>query len=69
MCASSMNLNYLTGIIDFNKWQATGRSQEILTIDPLADKWISFGWKTIEMLDENGNIIPTLTLESLSSMN
>ena len=44
MLASAQHTSKLTVIIDYNKWQATGRSQEILSLDPLRDKWESFGW-------------------------
>ena len=44
MFASGQNLNNLTAIIDYNKWQATGRSQEVMALEPLAAKWESFGW-------------------------
>ena len=39
----------LTAIIDFNKWQATGRSQEVMALDPLAAKWDAFGWHAQEI--------------------
>ena len=39
----------LTAIIDFNKWQATGRSQEVMALDPLAAKWEAFGWHAQEI--------------------
>jgi len=42
-------LNNLTAIIDYNKWQATGRSQEVLQLDPLIDKWRAFGWDALEI--------------------
>lgn len=49
MFAAAQGLDHLTAIVDFNKWQATGRSQEVLQLDPLADKWISFGWVVTEV--------------------
>ena len=55
MLASSLRVNNLVAIIDFNKWQATGRSQEIMSLDPLVDKWISFGWQTLEVDGHNFN--------------
>ena len=42
-------LNNLTAIIDYNKWQATGRTQEVLQLDPLIDKWRAFGWDALEI--------------------
>ena len=38
----------LIGIIDYNKVQLTGRSSEILSLDPLDDKFKAFGWQTLE---------------------
>lgn len=49
LLASSQNVDNLTAIIDFNKWQATGRSKEVMAIDPLADKWQAFGWHVQEI--------------------
>ena len=39
----------LTVIIDYNKWQATDRSQQVMAIEPLSDKWKSFGWDIQEI--------------------
>jgi transketolase len=44
MLAAAQKVSTLTAIIDYNKWQATGRSQEIMALDPLAAKWEAFGW-------------------------
>ena len=44
MFAAGQNVNHLTAIIDYNKWQATGRSQEVMALEPLAAKWEAFGW-------------------------
>lgn len=53
MFASGQNLNKITVIIDFNKWQATARSCEVLGIEPLIEKWQSFGFKTFEIDGHN----------------
>ncbi len=49
MFASAKQLHNLTAIVDFNKWQATDRSEEVLSLSPLADKWHAFGWDTVEI--------------------
>ena len=49
MMAAAQKLERLMVIIDFNKWQATGRSEEIMAINPLKDKWDSFGWNSCEV--------------------
>ncbi len=43
------NLDNLITFIDYNKWQATGRSDEVMSLQPLADKWKTFGWSTYEI--------------------
>ena len=35
--------------MDFNGWQATDRSREVMAIEPLADKWRTFGWSAKEI--------------------
>ena len=52
LLSSKLNLNNLIVIVDYNKFQATGKSDEILNIKPLSKKWKSFGWDVIEC---NGN--------------
>lgn len=42
-------LDRLIAIVDFNKWQATGKSEEIMQLSPLKAKWDSFGWQTYEV--------------------
>ena len=49
MLAAAQKVDNLMVIIDFNKWQATGRSEEVLALAPLADKWRAFGWDTCEI--------------------
>ncbi len=49
MLASSQTVSNLTIAIDYNKWQATGRSDEVLALAPLADKWRAFGWCVAEI--------------------
>ena len=36
-------------MVDYNRWQATARSAETMQMDPLPDKWRSFGWETREI--------------------
>ncbi len=38
----------LVGIVDYNKVQLTGKSTDILCLDPLDDKFKAFGWQVIE---------------------
>ena len=49
MFAAGQRLDNVCAIIDFNKWQATGRSCEIMALEPLHEKWRSFGWSVYEI--------------------
>jgi transketolase len=49
MLAAAQRVSNLCVVVDFNKWQATGRSREVMALDPLADKWRAFGWNPIEV--------------------
>lgn len=49
MFAPSQRLTNLTAIIDYNKWQATGRSDDVMALDSLAEKWQAFGWHALEI--------------------
>jgi transketolase len=49
MFAPAKGLDNVCVIVDYNKWQATSRSEEVLQLGPLADKWKAFGWATHEI--------------------
>jgi transketolase len=58
--APAQKLGRLTVVIDYNKWQATGRSNEIMALESLAAKWSAFGWQASEV---DGHDIEALTRE------
>lgn len=49
MLAPIQGLSGVTVIVDYNKWQGTGRSDETLALAPLAEKWRAFGWDVCEV--------------------
>jgi transketolase len=49
MFAAAQKLENLLVVVDYNKWQATARSNETLMLAPLAEKWRAFGWDTYEV--------------------
>ena len=53
MFAHHQKLDNLIGFLDYNNAQIDGSTSDVCSIDPVADKWRSFGWHTIEV--ENGN--------------
>jgi transketolase len=54
MFAGKMKLNNLTQIIDRNNIQIDGFTEEIMPLEPLKEKYFSFGW---EVLEVDGNDI------------
>lgn len=49
MCAGKHGLANLTAIIDYNKLQSAGTTQEIQDLEPLADKWRAFNFAVAEV--------------------
>lgn len=56
--APAQRLDRLCVVIDYNKWQATGRSNEIMALSSLRDKWAAFGWNAQEV---DGHDLETLS--------
>ncbi|MCD6583834.1 MAG: transketolase [Candidatus Omnitrophica bacterium] len=48
MAAAHFKLDNLCGIVDYNRFQIDGRIEEIMNLEPLVNKWESFGWHTIQ---------------------
>jgi len=53
MFASARRIDNAAVIVDDNKWQATGRTDEIMALEPLAEKWRAFGWTAHEVDGHN----------------
>ena len=63
MAASHFKADTLTAILDYNKYQETGPISREMALEPLIDKWRSFGWSVGEV---DGHDIPAIT-EALKS--
>jgi len=65
MMAAGQKVNNLIVFVDFNKWQATDRSEEVMALEPFVDKWKAFGWDACE-IDGNdmGQIVEKLSKEN-----
>lgn len=59
MVANQNLLNNLVLIIDRNRFQSLGLTEEINALEPLKDKWCAFGWETIEV---DGHDLGQLTM-------
>ena len=57
MSASHYKLDNITALIDRNFVQIDGKNKDVMEIEPLADKWNSFGWNVINC---DGNNISEL---------
>ncbi|WP_026560681.1 MULTISPECIES: transketolase [Bacillaceae] len=49
MAASQYKLDNLTAIIDRNRLQITNTTEDVMGLEPLGDKWRSFGWEVVEV--------------------
>lgn len=49
MFAAHYKLDHLTVILDCNRQQLDGWTEEILSIEPLGEKWRTFGWHVLDI--------------------
>ena len=53
MSANHFKLDNLIAIVDRNGLQIDGSTEEIMALEPLAEKWKAFGWEVIEVDGSN----------------
>lgn len=53
MFASANKLSNLVGVIDRNNIQINGMTESVMPLEPLADKWRTFGWHVLEVDGHN----------------
>ena len=63
MAAAHHRLDNLVAIVNRNRFQ-TGRTEEMMKLEPLADKWCSFGW-AVKTIDGHDMVEVVETLESV----
>lgn len=49
MSAANFKLGNLTAIVDRNKLSLDGATEDVMKLEPFADKWRAFGWNVIEI--------------------
>ncbi len=49
MFAGNRDLDNLVAICDYNHLQIDGSTEEVMDLEPLADKWRAFNWEVMEM--------------------
>jgi transketolase len=57
LTSAHFKLDNVCAVVDYNKFQIDGRTDEIKSLEPLKDKWKAFGWEVIEV---NGHEIKEL---------
>lgn len=67
LCAGKHRLSNLTVIVDYNKHQSYASTAEVQDLEPLADKWRSFGFATREVdghaIEELRSVLSALPLD------
>lgn len=53
MAAAHHDLKNLVAIVDCNGVQINGWTNDVMTVEPIADKWRSFGWRTVDVNGHN----------------
>ena len=59
MFSSHHKLDNLCAIIDYNKMQSDDYNENIIGLEPLIDKWKSFGWNVFDIDGHNFDEIKT----------
>lgn len=57
MAGSHYQLDNLIALIDYNRLQIDGTNDEVMGVEPLADKWKAFGWHVLEIDGHNVDAI------------
>ncbi len=57
MCGAFHKMDNVVAIVDYNGIQLDGFVKDIMEVAPLADKWRSFGWHTLEI---DGHSFPAI---------
>lgn len=52
MCAAHYKLDNIIAIVDRNQYMIDGKTEDVMSLEPFADKWRAFKWNVIEC---NGN--------------
>ena len=66
--AAHNKLDNLIVIVDYNKHQACGRTNEVLNLEPLDKKWSSFGWVVQEIDGHNLEKLKKLDFPIMNSV-
>lgn len=65
MSGNHYKLDNLVAIIDRNTLQISGKTEEVMSLEPMRERWEAFGWEVIEV---NGNNMSEL-IEMFENLN
>lgn len=57
MFAAHNKIGNLIAILDCNGWQIDGKTEEIMNLNPVAEKWRAFGWQALKIRGHDFNEI------------
>ncbi|MDP3729524.1 MAG: transketolase [bacterium] len=57
MSAAHFKLDNLVAVVDYNKWQGFGRTDDVLSLEPFRKKWEAFGWAVKEINGHDFNAL------------
>lgn len=61
MAAAHLGLDNLTAVVDRNRLQINGSTEDRMRLEPLADKWRAFGWQVSNVDGHDfGQLVPAL---------
>lgn len=67
MSAPKFKLDNLTVILDYNRGQIDGPTDEVMSLEPVVDKWRAFNWEVLEVDGHDrealGKVLPKRTTD------
>ena len=61
MSAAHLGLDNLTAVVDRNRLQINGSTEDRMRLEPLADKWRAFGWRVVTVNGHDfSELVPAL---------
>jgi transketolase len=66
MFAAHHRLDNLVAIVDSNRQQALGYTKDVISLDPLEERWRAFGWD-VHSVDGNDQVAITFAINQLPS--
>lgn len=66
MFAAHHRMSNMTVLVDVNGQQALGHTKDVLDLEPLGDRWQSFGWKVYDVDGHDLSALSSALFETAS---